>query len=69
MNPTNTCKKGDEHRYLGRVSSSCSTCSTRRVTLVTNTVISHTMEQLENITTMVQPNGKTSYSKIAYKDQ
>jgi hypothetical protein len=34
-------KTGDEIRCSGRVSSSCSTCGTRRVTLVTSPVISH----------------------------
>jgi hypothetical protein len=34
-------KTGGELRYSGRVSSSCSTSNTRRVNLVTNTVISH----------------------------
>jgi hypothetical protein len=33
-------KTGDELRYSGRVSSSCSTSGTHRVTLETNTVIS-----------------------------
>jgi hypothetical protein len=33
-------KTGDELRYTGRVSSSCSTSGTHRVTLETNTVIS-----------------------------
>ena len=33
-------KTGGELRYSGRVSSSCSTSGTRRVNLVTNTVIS-----------------------------
>ena len=34
-------KTGDEIRCSGRVSSSCSTCGTRRVTLVTCPVIGH----------------------------
>jgi len=34
-------KTGDELRCSGRVNSSCSTSGTRRVTLVTNPVISH----------------------------
>jgi len=34
-------KTGDELRYFGRVSSSCSTSGTHRVNLVTNSVVSH----------------------------
>ena len=34
-------KTGIELMYSGKVSSSCSTCDTRRVTLVANVVISH----------------------------
>jgi hypothetical protein len=34
-------KTGNELRYSGRVSRSCSTRGTRRVNLVTNPVISH----------------------------
>ena len=34
-------KTGDELRYSGRVSISCSTSATHRVNLVTNPVISH----------------------------
>ena len=32
---------GDELKYPGRVSSSCSTCGTHRVTLATNPMIIH----------------------------
>ena len=34
-------KTGDELRCSGRVNSSCSTSDTRRVNLVTNTMINH----------------------------
>jgi len=34
-------KIGDERKCSGRISSSCSTCGTRRVTLVTNPVVYH----------------------------
>jgi len=37
----NTLKFGSKLGYFGRVTSSCSTCGTRRVTLVTNLVVSH----------------------------
>ena len=37
-------KTGDELRYSGRVSSSCSTTVTHGVTLDTNTVISHVVK-------------------------
>jgi len=40
-NPTNTSKREGELRCSGSVRSSCSTCGTRRVTVVTNPVISH----------------------------
>jgi hypothetical protein len=36
-----TRKIGDELKYPGRVSSSCSTCGTHRVTLATNPMIIH----------------------------
>ena len=36
-----TQKIGDELKYPGRVSSSCSTCGTHRVTLATNPMIIH----------------------------
>jgi hypothetical protein len=38
---TNPTKIGGEIKCSGRISNSCSTCGTRRVTLVTNPVISH----------------------------
>ena len=42
-------KTRGEHRCSGRVVSPCSTSGTRRVTLVTNPVISHEWVQVENI--------------------
>ena len=38
-------KTGDELRCYGRVSSSCSTCGTHHVTLVTNPMTSHNEER------------------------
>ena len=38
---TNPTKIGGEIKCSGRISNSCSTCGTRRVTLVTNPMISH----------------------------
>jgi hypothetical protein len=45
--PTRTpLKTGCDLRYAGRESSSCSTCGTRRVNLVTNPVIPHVEQEL-----------------------
>ena len=39
-------KTGRELRYSGRIGISCSTSGTRRVNLVTNSVISHELERI-----------------------
>ena len=46
-------KTGVELRCTGRVVSSCSTCGTRLITLVTNPVISHEWGRDQNSTLMV----------------